>query len=86
MDNLFSGFFGRLNPELQDELCAGMHRLQVDGRIRAASLCTGWGVADMVLDSLNDTLARSSKNAPKARGSSDRVGFALSQVVSFVRG
>ena len=35
--------------------------------ITAGSICTGWGVGDMVIDAVNANLNRMCEDAPKAR-------------------
>lgn len=47
---------------IRDNLKSAIAKSKND-TVRVASICTGWGVGDMVIDSINDVLG---KDAPKA--------------------
>ena len=44
------------NSEVLSGLLAALKAMAVDNRVTVGSMCSGWGVAEMVVDSLNDSL------------------------------
>ena len=53
------------NAELCKKLTAVLKTSAADGGIKVGSMCTGWGVAEMVLHSIN-TAAQLPQDGPKA--------------------
>ena len=59
-----------VDGELRHKLLTSLNKLakfKDSPVITAGSICTGWGVGDMVIDAVNANLNRMCEDAPKAR-------------------